>query len=248
MIDEQRCPKCGTTLSHSDSTPFCLHCRREEHLKAAIKRRRESPRVLAGVDIDAAVAHLQGLPVLVELLGRRPVKVDVGHHADGGCGGRAFPRQRKIRVYSGPDVTPARVLEVVVHELCHVATPLHGHDERFRRVFQRAVREAWGVEVPIDVNRGWHKNASYHMGEIIVEVLTAKIAAGEVLLWEYAPLPVEKAPRAELAQERVEKRAAHAVAMLKQSERRLKIAKTVHRRWVAKVGYYERQAAKRGQK
>ncbi len=247
-MDTELCPKCGMTLSHSDSEPFCLRCRREERQKAAAQRRRETPRALAGVDVDAAVAHLQGLPVLVGLIGKRPVKVDVGHHAEGGCGGRAWPRQRKIRVYGGPDTTPARVLEVVVHELCHVATPRHGHDERFRRVFQRAVREAWGVEVPIDVERDWHKNASYRMGEIVITELTVKIMRDELNLSVYATKPVEKAPRAELVQERVEKRAAHAVTMLRKAERKLALAKTVRARWAKKVGYYERQAAKRGQK
>lgn len=275
-MNDELCPKCGATLirilSGGDVETFCLRCRQ----RAAAKRRRESPRALAGVDVDRAVAKLRTVPVLFEALGKRRIEVEVGHRAEGGCGGHArsffvpeidvsqllpeslkrFLRRKRrartyagrVRLYGGPSTTPERVLEVVIHELCHLATPRHGHDERFRRVFQRAVREAWDIDVPIDVDRGPHDNVSYKMGEIIVDQLKEMNAAGRLILDGFESLPAVKKPRVELAQERVEKRAAHAVAMLRKAEKKLALAKTVRARWAKRVSYYERQAAKRGSK
>lgn len=170
--------------------------------------------------------------------------VDVGHTAWNACGGRAW--QKKIRVYGGPTSTPANVLEVVIHELCHVALPArHHHDERFRRVFQRAVREAWGIEAPLTAPARAGCKA-YGVGDLVREKLEQLIADGAVTV--HAPKPVQKTPRSKLAEALREKRAAHAETMLRRAEKRLKIAKTVQRRWAQKVRYYERVAARKATK
>jgi hypothetical protein len=63
----------------------------------------------------------------------------------------------------------------------------------------------------------------------------------------YPPEPAKPKPsRAEKTAALVDKRAAHAAKMLAKAERKLKLAKTVHKRWAEKVCYYERVTAKRG--
>lgn len=251
MTTQPLCDVCKKPLLKIPSTGECYHCLRRERQLSAAKRRRETPHVLGGVDVVLAVAGLRQVPVFAELLGRRKVGVDVGHEAayrDDRCGGRAWisKNRPRLRVYGGANAQPARVLEVVLHELCHLALPRGTHHgERFRRTFQRAVREAWGIEVPLEVERENHANASYKMGELVVEELRAKIAAG--LVDTFPPAPAAPKPsRAERTAELVEGRAAHAEKMLAKAERKLKLAKTVHARWRAKVSYYERVAARRG--
>lgn len=229
----------------------CWACAREEQKREAARRRRENPRALAGVDVDRAVAWALTLPVFAELIPKRKrgrrLAVSVGHKGERRWSGHAKPYSFAIRIAGGPDVVAAEVLEIVVHELSHVATPGHGHDERFRRVLQRAFREAWGIEVPIDPERGDERAIAYAMDRSAMQQLRVKIEQGEVRT--FPSLPRGPRPtRAELTKTTVERRAAHAVTMLRRAERRLKIAKSVHRRWAKKVGYYERQAAKKGSK
>ncbi|MBI3203279.1 MAG: hypothetical protein HYZ29_17205 [Myxococcales bacterium] len=58
------------------------------------------------------------------------------------------------------------------------------------------------------------------------------------------PAPRSAPTRAERTAALVRKRAEHAGKMLAQAERRLKLAKTIHKRWAEKVRYYERRAGK----
>jgi hypothetical protein len=73
---------------------------------------------------------------------------------------------------SGRETPPARILEVLLHELTHMALPGHGHDELFRKTFARAVREAWVLEIPIDL-RSAHRGhlRAYAMGDYLVSKL-----------------------------------------------------------------------------
>jgi hypothetical protein len=153
--------------------------------------------------------------------------------------------QRRIRINAGPYATPERLLEVLVHELVHLACPNHHHDERFRRVFKRACAELWGIDVPLDA-KPVCGNVSYGMGEIAVEQLGEKIERGEIDTFPPDAKPAPKKRRAEATAKSVEKREAHALAMHKKAVTRLKRAKTIEEKWRKKVRYYERQAAKKG--
>lgn len=226
--------------------PLCYWChvdeQRRERQRAAAKRRRDNPRALAGVDIDRAVAAFRKLPALRPLLAsalgkRSKIVVQVQHRAAGGCGGRAW--KRRVLVFGGPNATAARVLEVALHELCHVALPGHHHDERFRRVFARACREAWGIEVPVDPPAVQGVRA-YGQGQIAVELLAPLVESASVAT--YPPEPARPRPKRDVVAERAE----HAAAMLKKAETRLKLARTIRATWAAKVRYYDRAAAKRG--
>lgn len=210
-------------------------------------RRRENPRALAGVDVDAAVAWMLKLPVFNELIPKRKngrkLQVDVGHRSRT-YSGRAWPSRFKIRVAAGPDATPAQVLVVCLHELTHIATPRCHHNERFRRVLQRALREAWELAVPIDPPLGNSKLLAYAMDQLAMAALDTAIKLGEADT--FPAKAVERKPRV-TTRALVEKRAAHAATMLARAERKLKLAKTIRQRWATKVAYYERAAAKRGE-
>ncbi len=223
----------------------CLRCWEKTRRREAAKRRRETPNVAAGVDILRAFEAYRKHPPFVGNLGH--VKIEVGHRSSGSYSGRAWTRRRRMRVAFGPGATKAAVLEVLVHEMCHLACPpREAHGERFRLTLRRAARELWGIEVPLlsGKNRAEEKNAAYKMDRLIMAELEARVAAGAVETFDFvAP---EKSSRAERNNKLVEKRAAHAVKMLAQYERKLKLVRTLHRKWKAKVQRYERIAAKKG--
>lgn len=204
--------------------------------------------------MDAVVAWMLALPVFAERIPRRKhgrkLRVDVGHRVErGDASGHASPSEFKIRVAAGPCLDDAKtqlqasVLEVILHELCHIAAPARAHhNETFRRILQRAAREAWAIDVPIDLDRGDNDNRAYAMGHRITNELKKLIESGTVELFKARS---KQAPsRTELAATLVRKRAEHATKMLARAERRLKLAKTLHKRWAEKLCYYERRAAK----
>jgi hypothetical protein len=219
--------------------------RRKARVADAAKRRKVKF-VLAGVDVVRALWTFRKLPVFEGNLGH--VKIDVGHRVQGGCGGRAWNYARRIRIYGGPDTTKARVLEVLIHEMCHLALPAGiAHSERFRRTFARACEQAWGLDVPLDppVEPSDRNVIAYAQSRLVVAMLEPKIEAGEVETFPAAPAPAPK-PRVEQTAELVEKRAKHAVTMLARAEKKAKTAQRVLSKWRKKVAYYERAAAKRG--
>jgi hypothetical protein len=210
-----------------------------------LARRRALGHVVAGIDLDRALAAYRKLPPFAGNLGK--VRLEVAHRLERGTRGTAWPIQRRIRIAAGPDATPERVLEVLVHEMCHLAVPHDTkHGERFRRAFRRACQECWGLDVPIDVP-AVQGCIAYGMGQVATEALKGKIARGEIELF-LPTAPPAKPSRAELTAKTVEKRAAHAAQMLARAEKRAKTAQRVLSRWRKKVGYYERQAAKRASK
>jgi hypothetical protein len=232
------------SLDHDWEPDPCYWCVTLPAKRRDVARRRALGHVVAGVDLDKALAAYKQMPPFKGNLGRRKITLEVGHRMDGSVGGRAWLRQRRIRVAAGPDATPERALEVLVHELVHLACPNHHHDERFRRVFRRACLEIWGIEVPIDA-KPFMRNISYGMGEVAAKLLGKKIDREEIDT--FPPDPKPKTPsRAAAMAEVVEKRAAHALAMHKKAATRLKRAKTLESKWRKKVAYYERQAAKKG--
>lgn len=254
------CADCGRSVGAGKPGPNkpwepqpCFWCREKAQRQAVTKRRREGPRALAGLDVDKVIAWMLQLPVFVELIPKRKrgrkLGVEVVHLASKLYRGTAFMSRFRVRISGGPLITQAHVLMVCIHELTHIATPRAHHGERFRRVLQRAVREAWGFEVSLDTPRKHHSNIAYAMDQVVVHSLEVMIKAGTLNVAAFEPdaVPV-KLPRAVASLALVEKRSAHAQTMLVKAERKLKLAKTVQQRWVRKVRYYEKQAAKRGDK
>lgn len=252
-----RCPK-GHPLyvsveSERELEPFeptpCWACKAIEARREASKRRKLG-HVVAGVDVRKAFALYRAKPPFVGNLGRH-VKLTVGHRAESRWSGHAKTYSRSIRVAYGPSATAADVLEILAHEMCHLACPKReGHGERFRLTLRRAARELWGIEAPLlaGKNRGVEVNAAYAMDRLILKELNAKLERGELDLTPFAPdAPAPKA--VDLSRRRaalVEKRAAHAARMLARAEKRTKAAQRSLTKWRTKVRYYEKVAAKRG--
>ena len=217
----------------------CFDCARRG-LQRDAARRRKLGNVAAGVDLDAALAAYRRRAPFLGNLGC--ITLEVGQRAEASWSGRAFTTRRKIRVAFGPSATRAEVLEVLVHEMCHLACPPRtGHGERFRLTLRRAARELWGVEVPLlrSSERGEEHNAAYAMDRLIMAALEARI--GEVETFP-AVVAVAAAPVARVAA-LVEKRASHAARMLARAENRAKNAARLLSKWRQKVRYYERRAA-----
>lgn len=226
----------------------CWDCVREKRAAAlkekqrAATARRKLGHVVAGIDLDKALAAYRRHPPFIGCLGK--IKLEVAHRIERGTRGTAWTSRRKIRVAAGPDVTPERVLEVLVHEMVHLAVPsdVH-HGERFRLTFRKACRELWSIEVPLDAPARMGVVA-YGMGDIASEMLREKIAKNEIEL--FPPTVKEAAPkpsRSELSAKLVEKRASHAVKMMARAEKRAKSAQRTLTKWREKVRYYEKKAA-----
>ena len=246
------CVDCGRSVGArkpSAEAPWepqpCFRCREKAQQQDAARRRREGPRALAGLDIDKVIAWMLTLPVFVDLIPKRKrgrkLQVEVVHLASKLYRGTAYTNRFKVRISGGPRITQAQVLMICIHELTHIATPRVHHNERFRRVLQRAVREAWGFEVSLDTERGHHSNIAYAMDQVVVNTLGTMQLKLDVFAPDAKPV---KLPRAITSLALVEKRGAHAQTMLTRAERRLKLAKTVQQRWARKVRYYEKKAAK----
>lgn len=223
-----------------------------EQQKARAKdasNRRKLGSVVSGIDLSLAFAAYRKHPPFVGNLGRH-VKLVVGHRAEARWSGHAAVYRRKIRVAFGPSATKAEVLEVLMHEMVHLACPRReNHGERFRLSLRRAAKELWGIEVPLlkPSERGAEINAAYAMDRLIMAELEKKIAEGAVEL--FPPIPKTETPRlsrAELAAKTVERRALHAIKMEARAEKRAKSAQRILAKWRAKVRYYEKRAASKG--
>ena len=216
---------------------------RKARVQDAANRRR-TPYVAAGIDLKKAFEAYRKLPPFKGNLGK--VKLVVAHRSFRGTRGTAWIRRRKLRVAVGPGATQSRVLEVLVHEMCHLVLPVReGHSERFRRTFARACQEIWGIEVPIDCEP-YMGVVAYGMGEFAARKLRELIEAGEIDTFPPDSVPVaSKKVRLDAL---VEQRAEHAARMLARAERRAKLAQRLLTKWRTKVRYYERAAAKRASK
>lgn len=225
----------------------CWRCR-EMKLQKDARERRKRGHVVAGVDVNRAFTLYRVFPPFACNIGRH-VKLTVGHRAEARWSGHAKPYSRAIRVAYGPDATAADVLEILVHEMCHlVCPPREAHGERFRLVLRRAARELWGIEVPLlkSSERGSEPNAAYAMDRIILDELNARLARGELDLLPFTPGPTAAKPdRVVVLQALVEKRALHAVKMLARAEKKAKAAQRVLTKWRTKARYYEKVAAKK---
>lgn len=246
------CEACGASVGAQRelggpwSPGPCWRCEQKRLAKGAAARRKLGD-VAAGVDVRRAFEAYRKMPPFAGNLGRH-IKLTVGHRAEARWSGHAATYRRAIRVAYGPHATKAEVLEILVHEMCHLACPPQtGHGERFRLTLRRAARELWGIEVELlrSSQRGEKHNAAYAMDRIIMIELEKLIRACAVDTFDHVPAPAVKPSRAEISTKLIERRAAHAVKMLTRAEKRAKAMQRVLTKWRTKVRYYERVAAKR---
>ncbi len=105
--------------------------------------------------LDREMERLRGLPVFadgplaksapqlkVRRASRRPNRL-----------GFAVPSQFRLSVTAYPSIRPGDALETLLHELVHLhvgrAAEAHAwHGPTFKRTLARAMREAYGVEIP----------------------------------------------------------------------------------------------------
>lgn len=118
-------------------------------------RRPPSYYLVAGVALDRELERLRGLPVFaagplathrpqlkVRRASKRPQKL-----------GFAVPAEFRLQVTAYPGIGPGDILETLLHELTHLhvgraAEPHAWHGRTFKAALARAMREAYGVEVP----------------------------------------------------------------------------------------------------
>ncbi len=112
--------------------------------------------LVAGLDLEAEMERLRALPVFADgpLAQRRPeLKVRRARRRPNRLG-FAVPTQFRLSVTAYPGIRPGDVLETLLHELVHLhvgrAAEAHGwHGPTFKRALARAMREAYGVTIPM---------------------------------------------------------------------------------------------------
>jgi hypothetical protein len=111
---------------------------------------------VAGVQLDEEMERLRALPVFAEgpLARRRPeLKVRRASTRPNRLG-FAVPSEFRLSVTAYPGIRTGDVLETLLHELVHLhvgrAKEAHGwHGPTFKRTLARAMREAYGVRMPM---------------------------------------------------------------------------------------------------
>lgn len=112
--------------------------------------------LVAGFDLDAEMERLRDLPAFADgpLAERRPqLKVRRASRKPNRLG-FAVPSEYRLSVTAYPAIRPGDVLETLLHELVHLhvgrAAEAHAwHGPTFKRVLGQAMREAYGVAIPI---------------------------------------------------------------------------------------------------
>lgn len=201
------------------------------------QHRRKNPRVLGGIDVDKAVARMRQLPVFKDHRLPRKIQIDVGFSELQHIRGTAWTHQDRMRVQGFPESPPHHVVDTILHELVHLACPVsEHHGERFRRVYARAVRELWEIDVPVTPPIGHHSCFAYAQGALVVAALKGRDFSA------FAPDPPKpKKPRHEAINEKVRGRAEHTKKMLKKATTRRKRAETLEKKWKQKVAYYAKK-------
>lgn len=128
--------------------------RRRAASPAPSRPRPRSYYLVAGVALDDELERLRALPVFADgpLAGRRPqLKVRRASRKPNRLG-FAVPAEFRLSVTAYPGVRPGDVLETLLHELVHLhvgrAREAHAwHGPTFKRVLNRAMREAYGTEI-----------------------------------------------------------------------------------------------------
>ncbi|HVD37505.1 MAG TPA: SprT-like domain-containing protein [Solirubrobacterales bacterium] len=130
--------------------------RRRRAQPPAPKPRPRSYYLVAGVPLDEEMDSLRVLPVFADgpLAERRPqLKVRRASTRPNRLG-FAVPSEFRLSITAYPGIRPGDVLETLLHELVHLhvgrAKEAHGwHGPTFKRVLGQAMREAYGVAIPI---------------------------------------------------------------------------------------------------
>jgi hypothetical protein len=130
--------------------------RRRRKVPPAPRARPASYYLVAGVWLDEEMDRLRRLPVFAEgpLARRRPeLKVRRASSRPNRLG-FAVPSEFRLSVTAYPGIRQGDVLETLLHELVHLhvgrAKEAHGwHGPTFKRVLDRAMREAYGIDIPI---------------------------------------------------------------------------------------------------
>jgi len=110
---------------------------------------------VAGIALDDELERLRALPAFADgpLAERRPeLKVRRASRKPNRLG-FAVPSEFRLSVTAYPEIRPGDVLETLLHELVHLhvgrAKEAHGwHGPTFKRVLNRAMREAYGITIP----------------------------------------------------------------------------------------------------
>lgn len=121
-----------------------------------LRRRARAYYLVAGVALDEEVERLRGLGVFADgpVAKQRPeLKVRRARRRPNRLG-FAVPSQFRLSVTAYPGIRPGDVLETLLHELVHLhvgrAAEAHGwHGPTFKRTLSQAMREAYGVTIPI---------------------------------------------------------------------------------------------------
>jgi hypothetical protein len=221
--------------------------------------RRKTPHVHLGIDLRTEMRlYCRTLGITIPECKFR--------HSDrtSGCSGRAWSyywqthkgklvKSRagsgRILLTIGRDVTAARVLLVLLHELTHIACPDKHHGEAFCAKLVKTARELWGVKLDgwCFVTPGIFTKRAYAIDHMITTELQALLNAGAVTpSAAQVTEPAEPVSLDSRRQELVRKREEHARKMLSKNERQLKAAQARVQKWRGKVRYYEKSAAKRG--
>jgi hypothetical protein len=116
------------------------------------KKRPPSYYAVAGVQLDAELERLRGLPVFADgpLTKKRPeLKVRRASTRPNRVG-FAVPTEHRLQVTAYPGIRPGDVLETLLHELVHLhvgrAREAHAwHGRTFKATLARAMDEAYGV-------------------------------------------------------------------------------------------------------
>jgi hypothetical protein len=201
--------------------------------------RRLTPFVFQLVDLKAEARKY------CRVLGISVPSMKIRHGAGYGVSGRAWTRSRRIVLTIGYNCDVHSVLEVLLHELVHVAST-HHHNDQFCALLVRTARTLWGVQVD-----GWTRaqavdgKRAYGIDELIRAELKVKLEEGQI-----TPCQVRiKAPRT--AQEPapapvvslVERRQARALKNLERAQADMRKVQKRLSKWKDKVRYYERRAA-----
>lgn len=203
--------------------------------------RRKTPHVFAGVDLQAEAKRY------CRALGLALPEIRFRHSPKQHSSGRAWSHRRRVVLTIGCSPL-SDVLELLLHELTHIATPGHHHDETYRATLVRAAREVWGVDAAgwLSVERGAEKCRAYAFDRRLAAELGERLGQG---LYVPVLVPAQVAPAptvpslAERRQARAQSREAHVRKLLAEHERKLKREQRLVKKYRVKVRYYEQRAA-----